>query len=138
MENTSIESAQSKRDELNRRMVAIYQPFMSNFPQVIFSEMLANWYGVYEVRHLTLEQYESLVNFMYSAVPGVVARKANRRCSSSGASRLLARCRERVINFIHRDLAVMVGRLLVAVCISFAVGAVLLVLDWALNYTRKW
>jgi hypothetical protein len=42
----------------------LYRPYLTQFPQTQFAELLASRYGVGETRLMTVEQLDDLVRFM--------------------------------------------------------------------------
>lgn len=49
------------RDDLNRRLMAIHQPYLKKFPTASFPEKLTALYGVKETRELALPQLKDFV-----------------------------------------------------------------------------
>ncbi len=52
------------REQLNRRLMNLYRPYLSNYPETKFVELLHGRYNVGETRLMTLEQLEDLARFM--------------------------------------------------------------------------
>jgi hypothetical protein len=59
------------REELNRVLMNLYRPFLTQFPQTQFSTLLGERYGVAETRLMTIEQLEDLVRFMEDKLQSV-------------------------------------------------------------------
>lgn len=54
------------REALNRKLMEIYKPFMTQFPETQFSPLLLGRYGVEETRLMTVEQISDLIEMMES------------------------------------------------------------------------
>jgi hypothetical protein len=52
------------REELNRILMNLYRPFLAQFPQTQFSQLLQSRYNVGETRLMTVEQLDDLVRHM--------------------------------------------------------------------------
>jgi hypothetical protein len=52
------------REELNRMLMNLYRPFLVQFPQTQFAQLLQGRYNVAETRLMTVEQLEDLIQFM--------------------------------------------------------------------------
>lgn len=72
----SGEAAPSKegtrpREELNRILLNLYRPFLTQFPQTQFAQLLQSRYQVAETRLMSVEQLEDLVGFLESKLKSV-------------------------------------------------------------------
>ena len=56
--------APRSRDELNRQLMNLYRPYLTQFPQTQFSELLQERYNVGETRLMTVEQLDDFVRFL--------------------------------------------------------------------------
>ncbi len=52
------------REELNRILMGLYRPYLAQFPETQFSQLLQSRYGVAETRLMTVEQLEDLVEYL--------------------------------------------------------------------------
>lgn len=59
------------REELNRVLMNLYRPFLTQFPQTQFAQLLQDRYNVAETRLMTVEQLEDLVQFLEQKLQSV-------------------------------------------------------------------
>ena len=65
------------RDELNRKMMALYKPYMTKFPGAVIPEILLSRYGKKEVREIPVEQLRDFVAFLeagFNSVPAQISQ----------------------------------------------------------------
>ena len=68
---TPLEQAQEplqKRDYYYAKLMKLYVPFVTKFPDTKIQQMLVARYQTHEVRYMTLEQVRDLVQFMEERV----------------------------------------------------------------------
>lgn len=69
---SSGKSASSRpREELNRILMNLYRPYLTQFPQTQFAQLLQSRYNVGETRLMTVEQLEDLIRFMEQKLQSV-------------------------------------------------------------------
>lgn len=52
------------RENLNKALLSLYRPYLTQFPQVNFSDLMLDRYGVGETRLMTIEQLADLIGFI--------------------------------------------------------------------------
>lgn len=68
---SSKEEHTRPREELNRILMNLYRPYLNQFPQTQFSQLLQSRYHVGETRLMTVEQLEDLIRFMEAKLESV-------------------------------------------------------------------
>lgn len=69
--NAAPGNATRPREELNRVLMNLYRPYLAQFPETQFSQVLQQRYNVAETRLMTVEQLEDLVQFLETRLRSV-------------------------------------------------------------------
>jgi hypothetical protein len=64
-------TAPRPREELNRVLMNLYRPYLTQFPETQFAQLLQTRYQVAETRLMTVEQLEDLVKYMEERLKSV-------------------------------------------------------------------
>ncbi len=59
------------REELNRALMSLHRPYLTQFPETRFADLLTERYRVAETRLMTIEQLDDLVKFMEQRIASV-------------------------------------------------------------------
>ncbi len=78
--------ARQGRDALNRILMNIYRPYLTQFPETKFVDILTTRYGVGETRLMTVDQMEDLINWMEGNLGRVIGHAPGTIPATSGAS----------------------------------------------------
>lgn len=63
-EKPFIEPKTQSREELTKELMALYRPFMAQFPETQFAPLLSERYSVAETKLMTVEQLIDLIDYM--------------------------------------------------------------------------